>query len=168
MNTIDSEFTETITSDTAFSTSTANYTSKPLVIKTYSHNDKKQLVKRMNDVKNKKCYIKIFKVIHGSTKYTVNDNGVLFNLTVLPDDVLTQIELIIQHYENKKNINESHLKNMSNNKINNDTEDNMSSDIMDTVKTKKQQIQQTQINQSISEASSESSKSKTQLNVNTI
>ena len=160
MNTIDSELTETITSDTEFSTSTTNITSKPLVIKLYSHNDKKQLVKRMNDIKNKKCYIKIFKVIHrsGSTKYTVNDNGVLFNLTILPDDILTNIELIIQYYENKKNINESHLKNISNNKVSNDTEDNMSSDIMDTIKTKKQTqltqlIQSSSSVQSVSEAS---------------
>lgn len=161
MNTIDSELTETVTSDTALSAC------KPLIIKTYSHNDKKQLVKRMNDIKNKKCYIKIFKVIHGSTKYTVNDNGVLFNLTVLPDNVLTQIEAIIQHYEDKKYINESHLKSISSNKISNDTEENMSSEIMDTIKTKKQNNINQQTETSNLTKSSQQIQS-TQSNVNTI
>ena len=126
MNTVDSEQTETITSDTNLSTQI------PLVIKTYSHNDKKQLVKRMGDIKNKKCFIKIFKLIHGSTKYTVNENGVLFNLTILPDNILTGIDAIIQHYENKKMVIENQLKNSLADKTNyNDTtEDNISSDLI--------------------------------------
>ena len=79
-------------------------------IKTYTHNDKKQLVKRLGDIKNKKCYIKIFKVIHGNNyKYTQNDNGIFFNLTNLPDNILCGIENIINYYENKKNNNEIQL-----------------------------------------------------------
>ena len=132
MNNIDSEQTDTITSDNGLSTI------QP-IIKKYSHNDKKQLVKRMGDIKNKKCFIKIFKVIHGTTKYTINDNGVLFNLTILPDNILTNIEIIIQYYENKKMMIETQLKNNLNNSSanNNDTEDNISSEIMSTTDKKK-------------------------------
>jgi len=126
MNSIESELTETIISDTLKQTSDAN------TIKKYSHNDKKQLVKRMGDIKNKKCYIKIFKLVHhGQTKYTVNDNGVLFNLTVLPDNLLVSIESIIQHYENKKLQFESDLKNSLNTpSYYNDTTDDINSDII--------------------------------------
>jgi len=113
----DSELNDSITSDIFIN---HNQTTKK-----YLHHDKKQLVKRMNDVKNKKCYIKIFKLIHTSTKYTVNDNGVLFNLTILPDNILTQIETIIEYYENKKSVNNLHLKNFINTPE--DIDDNMSS-----------------------------------------
>ena len=75
-------------------------------IKNYTHTDKKILVKRIGDVKNKKCYIKIFKLIHGDNlSYTKNDNGIFFNLSILSDQILTQIDYIIQYYENIKNQN---------------------------------------------------------------
>jgi len=75
-------------------------------IKTYTHADKKILVKRIGDIKNKKCYVKIFKLIHGDNlSYTQNDNGIFFNLSILTDQILTQIEQIIIYYENIKNQN---------------------------------------------------------------
>jgi hypothetical protein len=79
-------------------------------IKNYTHNDKKMLVKRIGDIKNKKCYIKIFKLIHGDNlSYTKNDNGIFFNISILSDQILSQIECIIQYYENIKNHNEQLL-----------------------------------------------------------
>ena len=79
-------------------------------IKNYTHNDKKILVKRIGNIKNKKCYIKIFKLIHGDNlSYTKNDNGIFFNLTLLSDEILTQIEQIILYFENIKNQNEKTL-----------------------------------------------------------
>lgn len=72
--------------------------------KKYSHNDKKLIVKRISDIKNKKCYIKIFKVINNDNlNYSRNDNGIFFNLTNLKDDTLNKIESILLYYENKKN-----------------------------------------------------------------
>jgi hypothetical protein len=72
-------------------------------IKNYSHSDKKNLLNRINNIKNKKCYLKIFSTIHDKDfKYTKNDNGIFFNLTILPDNILSIIENIIIHYENKK------------------------------------------------------------------
>ena len=89
-------------------------------IKTYSHLDKKLLVKRIGNIKSKKCYIKIFKLIHGDNlSYTKNDNGIFFNLTVLSDTILSQIENIIHFYENIKNQNEQTLINKLNDKNNN-------------------------------------------------
>ena len=104
MNSNDSDITENISiSDIIQSNSNDSFKT----VKTYSHNDKKLLVKRIGDIKNKKCYIKIFKIIHGDNfKYTKNDNGVFFNLTNLPDSVLAKIETVLVYYENRKNQNE--------------------------------------------------------------
>jgi hypothetical protein len=88
---------ENITSD--------NISLKITTINNYNHNDKKILVKRIGDIKNKKCYIKIFKLIHGDNlSYTKNDNGIFFNLNNLSNELLTNIEYIIQYYEQLANI----------------------------------------------------------------
>jgi hypothetical protein len=125
MNSIDSDLTENITTSDICNTPNLNNIAS---VKTYSHNDKKLLVKRIGDIKNKRCYIKIFKIIHGDNfKYTKNDNGVFFNLTNLPDSILHKIELVLQHYENKKFVNDQEL--IKNNNSFTYTED---SDIMTT------------------------------------
>jgi len=108
MNSIDSELTDNITTSDVLNTNSINNIE---TTKTYSHNDKKLFVKRIGDIKNKKCYIKIFKIIHGDNfKYTKNDNGVFFNLTNLHDSILTKIELVLIYYENKKNLSEMLMK----------------------------------------------------------
>ncbi len=108
MNSIDSELTDNITTSDVINTNSINNIE---AIKSYSHNDKKLFVKRIGDIKNKKCYIKIFKIIHGDNfKYTKNDNGVFFNLTNLPDSILTKIESVLIYYENKRNQNEILMK----------------------------------------------------------
>jgi hypothetical protein len=124
MNSIDSEQVDNNYTETNTDTN-VDLIIKP-TIKTYTHNDKKQLVKRLGDIKNKKCYMKIFRVIHGNNyKYTQNDNGIFFNLTNLPDNILCSIENIINYYENKKNNNEIQLiKNISNNINNSNTNSN--------------------------------------------
>ncbi len=111
MNSIHSEQTDTITASELYSENISL-----LPIKIYSHNDKKMLVKRIGDIRNRKCYIKIFKIIHDDQfNYTKNDNGILFNLTNLPDSILTSIESVILYFENKKSKNEQQLiKNLNN------------------------------------------------------
>jgi hypothetical protein len=133
MNSIDSDLTENITTSDICNTPNLNNIAS---VKTYSHNDKKLLVKRIGDIKNKRCYIKIFKIIHGDNfQYTKNDNGVFFNLTNLPDFVLHKIELVLQHYENKKFVNDQEL--IKNNNSFTYTED---SDIMTTSDKKRNNI----------------------------
>lgn len=98
-------------------------------IKKFNHNDKKNLIKRISDVKNKKCYIKIFKIIHNNNNsYTKNDNGIFFNITNLSDDILNQIEHVIKYYEVKKyNTDMKLIQNITNS--NDITEDSLSSSI---------------------------------------
>jgi hypothetical protein len=113
-NIINNTISDSITSD--------NITSDTIIlnnnhIKTYTHSDKKLLVKRIGHIKNKKCYIKIFKLINqDNLSYTKNENGIFFNLNILSDDILTKIEQIILYYENIKNQNEQILINKTNNK----------------------------------------------------
>ena len=75
-------------------------------IKKYSHSDKKKLLNRINDLKNKKCNMKIFKIIYtDNVDYSKNNNGVFFNLNQLNDESLSKIDNIISYYENKHNKN---------------------------------------------------------------
>ena len=47
--------------------------------------------------------MKIFNLIHNSkSTYTKNDNGIFFNMSILPDNILNIIDNIIIYYENKK------------------------------------------------------------------
>jgi hypothetical protein len=67
------------------------------------YSEKQSLLKRINNIKSTKCYIKIFKIIYGENlQFTQNDNGILFNLLDLEDDILNKIENIITFYEKKK------------------------------------------------------------------
>lgn len=76
-------------------------------IKDYNYNEKKQLIKRITDIKNKKCYIKIFKLIHNDNfNYTKNENGIFFNLSNMSDKIITKIDNILLFYEKKKYIND--------------------------------------------------------------
>ncbi len=119
---------ELITSDTIDITEhqiVSNYQN----IKIYNHNDKKILVKRITDIKNKKCYIKIFKIIHNDNfKYTKNYNGIFFNLTNLSDIILHNIETVIIYYENKKLQNELLLKNNNSYLSNDNIDDSIDSE----------------------------------------
>lgn len=68
--------------------------------KKYSLVDKKNLVSRIDKIKNKKIYLKIFKIIHADNyKYTINSNGVFFNVTNLPDNILFKIDHLLDKYE---------------------------------------------------------------------
>ena len=91
---MDSELTDT------YNLSTIQQTQ----IKNFSLNDKKLLVKRINDIRNRNCYVKILKLINSNNcLLTTNNNGVFFNVTDLSNDILAGIDNIITHYENKKN-----------------------------------------------------------------
>ena len=69
----------------------------------YTINDKKDLLRRITNIKVKKCYIEIFKLlIKENINYTRNNNGIFLNLGVLLDDTLNKINAILLPYEFKK------------------------------------------------------------------
>jgi len=110
-NTTSDIFDHKIYSETEMTETPMDSSCFPVGLKTYSHADKKMLVKRMTNIKNKKCYIKILHVVlENNLKHQILTNGVYFNLTKLADDVLNKIEIIIKFYENKRAESEKILK----------------------------------------------------------
>ena len=60
------------------------------------------MVRRIAAVKQKKCYIAIFKlIIEHNVPYTVNNNGVFFNMSPLPEELVRQINDIIKRCEER-------------------------------------------------------------------
>ena len=61
------------------------------------------MVRRLAAVKQRKCYIEILKlIVEHKAPYTVNMNGVFFNLSSLSDELAQQIDEIIKMYEHRK------------------------------------------------------------------
>ncbi len=68
-----------------------------------SHYDKEVLIRRIAAIKNKQCYLDILELIHShGLDYTVNSNGIYFNLAIVPDDTINIITDIVGHCENRK------------------------------------------------------------------
>ena len=64
--------------------------------KCYNKNDKKILASRIEQIKSKKIYLKLFKIISDDgNHYVINPNGVLFNLNNVSDITLAKIERIL-------------------------------------------------------------------------
>ncbi len=76
-------------------------------IKQYNHNEKKDLVKRIEKITSKIHYKQIFKIIKLSgVKITQNSNGVFFNMNELSNDILQKIEEYIDSIlKNNNNLN---------------------------------------------------------------
>jgi hypothetical protein len=73
---------------------------EPLII---PNDDKEWLVRRITGVKDKGCYMDILDLIHtGELDYTVNSNGIYFNLATVPDAVLHKITAVVAKYEKRK------------------------------------------------------------------
>ena len=67
-----------------------------------SHYDKEVLIRRITAVKNKQCYLDILELIHShGLNYTVNSNGVYFNLATVPDETINIIIDIVGHCESR-------------------------------------------------------------------
>jgi len=68
----------------------------------YNHNEKKDLVKRIEKITSKNHYKQIFKIIKLSgVKITQNSNGVFFNMNELSNDTLKNIDDYIETILNK-------------------------------------------------------------------
>ena len=72
---------------------------------TFTHNEKKILASKIENITNKKEFKEIFKIIYeNNCNYIENDNGVYINLNVLNDDTLLKIKSFLEVIENNKNI----------------------------------------------------------------
>jgi hypothetical protein len=72
---------------------------------TFTHNEKKILASKIENITNKKEFKEIFKIIYeNNCNYIENDNGVYINLNVLNDDTLLKIKNFLEVIENNKNI----------------------------------------------------------------
>ena len=61
------------------------------------------MIRRLAAAKQKSCYIEKLKlIVERKVAYTVNRNGVLFNLSPLSDEVVRQIDEIIKRCEQRK------------------------------------------------------------------
>jgi hypothetical protein len=79
--------------------------------KKYTISDKKIIASRIEQIKNKKIYLKLFKIItDDNNEYTTNTNGVFLNMNNLHDKTLTKIIHILDVYDDLKK------KKISNNK----------------------------------------------------
>lgn len=77
--------------------------------KIFTKNEKKQLASRIEQIKSKKIYLKIFKIVSDDNNhYVTNPNGIFFNLNNLSNITLQKINKfldLVDEYklENKKN-----------------------------------------------------------------
>ena len=61
---------------------------------------KKEVVRRISLVKKKRCYLEIFRfVVDHGIDYTINNNGVFFNLTAVDDATISKIDNIAKKYQ---------------------------------------------------------------------
>jgi hypothetical protein len=66
------------------------------------NDDKEWLVRRIAAVKDKTCYLEILEMIHtGDLAYTVNNNGIYFNLATVPDATINKMSAILTKYEKR-------------------------------------------------------------------
>ena len=62
--------------------------------------DKNILIQRLRNIKNKKCYIKIFKLIlDNNIEFSKNSNGIFFNTIDISDDIMCEIDGVVSYYE---------------------------------------------------------------------
>jgi len=72
-------------------------------IKSYNTHDKKIIASRIEQIKNKKIYVKLFSIIYvDNNDFTSNTNGVFLNINNLQDKTLTKIEKLLDTYDNIK------------------------------------------------------------------
>jgi hypothetical protein len=72
---------------------------------TFTHNEKKILASKIENITNKKDYKEIFKIIYeNNCNYIENDNGVYINLNILNDETLLKIKNFLEVLDVNKNI----------------------------------------------------------------
>lgn len=78
-------------------------------IQTYDYNKKKKIVYRIQNLKKRKIYIKLFKLIlNENINYSTNNNGIFINVSKIPIDSLKKIDSFLNQYENvSSNVSDS-------------------------------------------------------------
>lgn len=72
---------------------------------TFTHNEKKILASKIENITNKKDYKEIFKIIYEhNCNYIENTNGIYINLNILNDNTLLKIKNYLEIIDNNKNI----------------------------------------------------------------
>ena len=83
-------------------------------LKTFTQEDKKNMIKFIETIKSKKVLITIFKIINNDTKkYSKNNNGVFINLKNVSDTALSEITNVITDYKNVLNSEKESESNLS-------------------------------------------------------
>ena len=63
---------------------------------------KRLMIRRLGAIKRKNCYIDVFIfVLDHKIDYTVNNNGVFFNLSTLSNENIRDIDTIMKKYESR-------------------------------------------------------------------
>ena len=63
---------------------------------------KRFMIRRLSAIKRKNCYIDVFIfVLDHKIDYTVNNNGVFFNLSTLSNENIRDIDTIMKKYESR-------------------------------------------------------------------
>ena len=74
-------------------------------IKTFNYDEKKKIVERIQNLKNKKQYLKLYKIVNKSNiNMTKNGNGIFFNLNKLPNDILIDVDNYLTKIESQKDL----------------------------------------------------------------
>ena len=61
------------------------------------------MARRLARIKQRRCYIAIFKlIVEHNVPFTVNMNGIFFNMSHLPDELVRHIDEIIKRCEERK------------------------------------------------------------------
>ena len=78
-------------------------------IQTYDYNKKKKIVYRIQNLKKRKIYIKLFKLIlNENINYSTNSNGIFINVSKIPINSLCKIDEFLNEYETvNSNISDS-------------------------------------------------------------
>ncbi len=77
-------------------------------IKKFSHYEKKKIVYKIEQLKQKKHFVKLFKIINKETNnYTQNKNGIFININNLSQKTLEQINIFLLKLEEEDDIIDS-------------------------------------------------------------
>ena len=81
---------------------------KNLEDKIYNYDEKKKLVYRIQNIKSKKQYFKLYQIVNNSsnTNLTKNSNGIFFNINKLNEKTINEIDnyLLKIERENEKEL----------------------------------------------------------------
>lgn len=82
-----------------------NITDSTVEKKSFDKNEKKIIASRIEQIKSKKIYLKIFKIISDDgNHYIINPNGIFLNLNNVSDITLAKIERVLDLCDNYKQI----------------------------------------------------------------